>query len=364
MMIRLLLIILLLAAAMWLGPLVLAEPGYVRIVLAGYTLEMTVVGLVVLVLVSGLLLWLTAKLLRALWRLPSRSWRFWQWRRRQKAEQAFQEGLRAFARQQWQDAANLLQQSLAHSQYQDEKRMLAGYAAFYAGQTPQAEQLIQQLAAEDPNTWFVQADLLIQQGQAAQAAHLLQAKVDQQPKACGLGQLYLFSLQQAGQWQQLLEQVPAALKHRWFSKSQWAVQRYQIYPKAISSLVQSGQFSEQAEYWQALPGRERKSVAAVIGRAWAKANQGQTEQAERLLVNTLALADIELAWPYLRQIPLGKSVLQLRKQVQHWLRDHAGNGYLYALLSWLAEQEGELEQARLAWKKALQYQPELAASKR
>ncbi len=359
-MMRLLLLVLLLALAMWFGPLVLAQPGYVRIVVAGYTLEMTLVGLLSCLLLVMLLSWLVLRLLRFVWLLPSRSWRFWQWRRRQKAEQAFQQGLRAFARQQWQDASALLQQSLQHHQHQQEKQMLAGYAAFYAGQKQLAEQLVQALPESDANTWFVKADLLIQQGRAAEAAQLLQPRMEQQSTACGLGQLYLYSLQQAEQWQSLLEQVPTALKQRWFSKSQWAVQRYQIYPKAISSLVQQGQFSEQADYWQQLPGKERKSVAAAIGRAWAKANQGQTEQAERLLVNTLALADVELAWPYLRQIPLGSSVLQLRKQVQHWLRDHAANGYLYAVLSWLAAQEGELEQARLAWKKALQYQPDLA----
>ncbi|MCH8538074.1 MAG: heme biosynthesis protein HemY [Alkalimonas sp.] len=363
-MIKILLALLLLAVAMWLGPVVFNQPGYVRIVLAGYTIEMTVVGLVIMLLVATLLLWLLVKLARWLWSLPSRSLGFFRWRRRQKAEQAFQEGLRAYARQQWQDAASLLQQALSDKKYHDEKLTLISYAAFYAGQQEQADQSVQQLPPDEANSWFVKADLMIQRGQAEQASHYLQDKVEQAPKACGLGQLYLYSLQQAGQWQQLLEQIPAALKHRWFSKVQWAAQRYQIYPRAISSLVHEGSFSEQADYWQNLPGKERKSVAAVIGRAWAKANQGHSDQAERLLVNTLALVDLELAWPYLRQIPLGRSVLQLRKQVQHWLHDHPGNGYLYAMLSWLAEQEGELEQSRLAWKKAVQYQPELATNQR
>lgn len=363
-MIKILLALFILAAAMWLGPLLLTQPGYVRIVLAGYTIEMTVVGLVIMLLGSALLLWLFWKVVRWLWSLPSRSLGFLRWRRRQKAEHAFQEGLRAYARQQWPDAARLLQQALSDKKYHDEKLSMISYAAFYAGQQDQAEKAIQQLSPNEANSWFVKADVMIQRGQAQQANLFLQDKVEQAPKACGLGQLYLYSLQQAGQWQPLLEQIPAALKYRWFSKAQWAAQRYQIYPRAISSLVHEGTFSEEAAYWQNLPGKERKSVAAVIGRVWAKANQGHSEQAEKLLVNTLALVDVELAWPYLRQIPLGRSVLQLRKQVQHWLRDHPENGYLYAMLSWLAEQEGELEQARLAWKKAVQYQPELAASLR
>ena len=90
-----------------------------------------------------------------------------------------------------------------------------------------------------------------------------------------------------------------------------------------------------------------------------KAVSGEPEQAEKILLDSLALADVPLAWRALQQIPLGRSVLGLRKQVQHWLRDHNNNGYLYALLSYCAAQEGELEQAQQAWDKALQYQPDL-----
>ncbi|WNO59595.1 hypothetical protein [Rheinheimera sp. MMS21-TC3] len=89
------------------------------------------------------------------------------------------------------------------------------------------------------------------------------------------------------------------------------------------------------------------------------AQSGQNEAAEKLLVSQLQLDELPLVLPYLRKIPLGKSVLKLRKQAQHWLRDHASNGYVYALLAYLAEQEGEPQQAEIAWHKARQYEPRL-----
>ena len=102
-------------------------------------------------------------------------------------------------------------------------------------------------------------------------------------------------------------------------------------------------------------------MAATLGKVWSLALGGQVEQAEKLLLETLALADLPHAWHVIQQIPLGRSVLQLRKQLQHWLRDHSTNAYLYAMLSYCASQEGEAEQAAASWHKALQYQPELRA---
>ncbi|HEX5792206.1 MAG TPA: heme biosynthesis protein HemY, partial [Rheinheimera sp.] len=228
-----------------------------------------------------------------------------------------------------------------------------------AGNVEQANRYIAALPADDNSTVFLQADLLLQQGQAAQACVLLGERVNAETEDKGLGQLYLYALQQAGQWQQLLQMVPAALKQQWFDKDKWQQQRFNIYPAAISQLSQQQRFAETADYWQNLPAKERKSTAANIGRAWAMAQSGQNDAAEKLLLSHLQLAELPQLLPYIRQIPLGKSVLKLRKQAQLWLRDHSSNGYLYALLAYLAQQEGELQQAELAWNKALQYEPRL-----
>ena len=128
----------------------------------------------------------------------------------------------------------------------------------------------------------------------------------------------------------------------------------------MRALSQLGKFDESQSWWSALPAKDRKSVAVVLGKAWAQAAQGQADQAEQLLLSHLALNDLPAAWPALSQIPLGRSVLQLRKQVQHWLRDHGNNGYLYAVLAYCSEQEGERASAEQSWKKAIQFAPELA----
>lgn len=359
-MIRILLLVLALAAAMWLGPVLVNHAGYVKVIVAGKVFETTLLGLVLLAMAAMLVLWLSSWLLRKLLRLQHISFNFLRWRRQRKAQQAFELGLEAYAKQQWQLASQHLQKACADDFMAQQKHLVAGYAAFYAGDISTANQHTQQLPPSGSGL-FLQADLLLQQGQAAQACVILAEHVQAGTEDKGLGQLYLHALQQAGQWQQLLQLLPTALKQQWFDKDKWAQQRFNIYPAAISQLSQQQRFDETADYWLALPAKERKSTAANIGRAWALAQSGQTDAAEKLLLSQLQLAELPQTLPFLRQIPLGHSVLKLRKQVQNWLHEQPTNGYLYALLAYMAAEEGEPEQAALAWQKARQYQPSLQA---
>ncbi len=355
-MIRVLLLIAVLAAAMWFGPVLVNNAGYVKVIVAGKVFETTLPGLAVLFLLAMLLLWFSALVLRKLLRLQHISFNFLRWRRQRKAQQAFELGLEAYAKQQWQLASLHLGKACADDFMLAQKHLVAAYAAFYAGDTAGANQHAQALHSSDSRI-FLQADLLIQQGQAAQACALLAERVQSDTEDKGLGQLYMHALQQAGQWQQLLQLVPAALQQQWFDKQKWQQQRFNIYPAAISQLSQQQRFDENADYWQNLPAKERKSTAANIGRAWALAQSGQHDAAEKLLLSQLLLDELPQALPFVQQIPLGRSVLKLRRQVQSWLHDHPSNGYLYALLAYMALQEGEPEQAGLALKKARQYEP-------
>lgn len=356
---KLLLLTAVLILAMLLGPVLINNPGYIKIIVAGYTIEMTLLGLLLALLATAIVLSVLWLLVRKLARWQQLSFNFFRSRRERKARQAFATGLQAYARQQWQLASQQLQLSLQDTAFLNEKRMLASYASLYAGSTIQATELANALNADDSNSAFVQADLLLQQGQAGQACQILALHLDEAAKDVALGQLYLQALQQAGQWRQLLQTVPQAIQQRWFSKAQWQQQRFAIYPAALSQLSLQHGFSEGADYWQALPVKERKSAAAMLGLAWTQAQAGLCEQAEQKLVQALTMNDLAAAWPYLRQVPLGRSVLKLRKMVQHWLRDNPANGQLFAVLAYLAEQEGDREQAAMAWQKVKQYQPEL-----
>ncbi|MDX1678240.1 heme biosynthesis HemY N-terminal domain-containing protein [Arsukibacterium sp.] len=358
-MIKALILIAVLALAMFVGPVVTNNPGYIKLVLAGYVIEMTALGFAIVLLAALLVLVIAVKVVKRLLRLQHVSFNFFRSRRERKARHAFANGLHAYARRQWPQAAGQLQQALQAGDFNHEKRLLAAYAAFYAGDTTEATRLIAELAEDDPGRQYLEADILLHQGHASQAVVHLEALLLHPPVDPALGQLYLRALQQAGQWQSLLAGAGRAARDHWFDRASWRQQRFAIYPQAIRHLAAEAGFDQQQDYWQSLPAKERKSAAAALGLAWAEADAGQADAAEKRLVAALSLTDIAAAWPHLRQIRLGRSVLRLRKQIQHWLRDNPTNGYLFAVLAYLAEQEGEQQQAQQAWQKARQYQPEL-----
>ncbi len=358
-MIRLIFAMVVLALAMLVGPILANHPGYVMLVIGGITVEATVVGMLLALALVTLALWCGWWLFQRLFHLPKLSFSFLRSRKERRARLALRQGMLAYARHDWPAAHQAFQIAKADDDWQQLKQVMAAYSAQHAGQPLLANQAAAQLDPDEPDSWYVVADLLLLQQNASAAVAYLTPKAGQIGKDGKLGRLWLKALQQHQQWQTLLEQVPQALKLQWFSKADWQQYRFELYPAAVMGLSAQGQFDEQASWWTALPARERKSLAVMLGKAGALALQGQPEQAEKLVLDNLSLHDLPQAWPALRQIPLGRSVLALRKQTQHWLRDHNNHGHLYAVLAYCAAQEGEASQADSAWQKALQYQPAL-----
>lgn len=361
-MIRLLLVVLLLASAMWLGPWLTQNPGYLMLVLGPWTIEMTLVGFAIILLLSLTLLWLTLRILRPFWGFRNWTLNPFRGRQQRKARLAFEQAALALAAGRFQDAEQYFDRSDAMPEFTMLRQSMACYAALQAGHATKAMQLAEQLDATKAQSCYVKADLLLRQNQAKAALELLQPHMLIPADAPLLAPLYFQALLAAGHNIEVFHTVLKAIEQKWFTKAQWQVQRYQMYPQAIRNLAAQGVFDESSDYWLALPSKERKSMAAVLGRVWAKVKAGQAEQAEKLLVDHLSYSDLPLVWPVLRHIPLKRHVVLLRKQLQHWLRDHQEDAVLYATLAYCAEQDGEPMQAEMAWQKALQYQPGLKTS--
>lgn len=350
-----------LGLAMLLGPILVNNPGYIMLVVGGITVEATLINVLILAVLACVAVWFTLWLLKRLLNLRHFSFSFLRSRKTRRARRAFEQGMLAYARHDFVRADQQFDGAIVEPEYEKVKQSMAAYSAFFAGEVKKANQLAAALDADDNDSWYVVADLLCRQNNPQAAVTYLQPKMADAAKDTQLGQLWLNALKAAEQWQLLLEQMPTAVKMQWYNKAQWQRQRFAFYPFAVRALGMAGQFDEHQAWWQALPAKDKKSVAVVLGKVWAQAEQGQADQAEQLLLSHLALNDLPAAWPALSQIPLGRSVLQLRKQAQHWLRDHGNHGYLYAVLAYCAEQEGDSATAAQSWKKAIQFAPELAS---
>ena len=75
-MIKAILLIVVLALAMFLGPVVTNNPGYIKLVLAGYVIEMTALGFGIVLTVVLVAIVLMVKLLKHLLRIQHGSFNF------------------------------------------------------------------------------------------------------------------------------------------------------------------------------------------------------------------------------------------------------------------------------------------------
>jgi uncharacterized protein HemY len=112
-MIRLLIVVLLLAAAMWVGPWLTQNPGYLMLVLGPWTIEMTLVGFAIVLLLSLSLLWLSLRILRPFFGLRNWTLNPFRGRQQRKARLAFEQAALALAAGRFQDAEQYFDRSEA-----------------------------------------------------------------------------------------------------------------------------------------------------------------------------------------------------------------------------------------------------------
>lgn len=350
-MILLVLLVVLLCVVLWFGPLLVADQGYLMLVLGSWTVEITLFGLALIALLSVCALWILGCLIRSILKIRHWNWHPFRERKQKKAQEAFERAGLALASGRYHQAEQAFEEAGALTDYRRLRLQMACYAAFEAGHQEKAFELADALEESALTTRYVKADLLLRQKKAHEALAVLAPSMKNDAPSL-LVPLYFEALLQAGQAEQVLELIPKAIEQRWLSKEEWAALRYTIYPKAIHLLAEGEGFSTEASYWKGLPAKERNSTAAQLAQARLLATQGNLEEAERMVVDHLSYKDLALCWPLLQTIPLKRHVNALRKQLQHWLRDHPEDSLLYSVLAYCAEQEGERAQAQLAHQKA------------
>ncbi|MDX1626790.1 MAG: heme biosynthesis HemY N-terminal domain-containing protein [Wenzhouxiangellaceae bacterium] len=189
----------------WLGPRLLADPGYVLIEIAGWRMQMSVVVLAGAVLV----VWLAVSLLVGLFRAPGRAMRALRQRRdRRRLDQ----GLLALSEGDWEGAERALARAMGH------RSSTAGYLAAARAAQGQAatERRDRYLELADRGfgrrhfvTALVRARLLLGEGRADEAVALLEDLHLKKPRHEGVLKLLLQAYQQAERWHEVRLLVPS-----------------------------------------------------------------------------------------------------------------------------------------------------------
>jgi HemY protein len=256
-MIRLIVLLVILAAALLVGPQLADHQGYVMIAVADYTIEMSVITAAIIAFVFYFLLLLTEGLLSRLFsvRRGIRGW--WQNRRYLKAQRQTQKGMTALAEGEYQRAEHLMLRSAGQSDLPLLNYLSAAEAAHAQGAYQKRDEYLLKAGELDPQAQLAiqltQVRLLQDQGEWQQSRELLEQLRQRWPQHPQILQR-LRSICQAQQaWQEELELLPLLRKQQLLSDDDFAAAQQQCYQAWFSKILQEQNEDVLLAFWQQQP---------------------------------------------------------------------------------------------------------------
>lgn len=341
----------LLAAAI--APLFRSDPGLVRIHLLGWTLETTV-----LVLVLGLLLlWLVLHLLLRLWRMPAETARRV---RERRALHQLEKGLLALSEGDWQTAERALEKSASSHGPNTARYLAAAEAAGGQEAEDRAEWYLEQADSRKRKQRFLvdltRARILVENGKYEEAQPVLEGLQQQRRKHPQVLELLARCYEQGGEWRKLEKLLPQMLNAGVVSQARGDELRTRV---AIGAIRKCGDAEALKSAWSDLPIATKALPDAMLAFAEQAIAIGVPEINEEILRKAL-----NREWHSRLLIPYGEpgpgDRQQRLKQGEKWLRDHPDDPWLHLVLGRLCAQEELWGKARQYMIQSLEIEPTVA----
>lgn len=309
-----LILVLLLAAGLLLGPLWSGNTGYVLIAIGNLTIETSLVAAAIFLVVAVILLRFIFRLVMGLFRSTRWGMRWFGQRRQAKAQQAFDEGARQLLNGDYRAASAAFNRSwqLDHTPV---TAVLAGYSAQQIGELTQAKDW---LARSEQADKLQLAETLIslraEPDQAARRTELLEKLTKENPNHPQLIRMAIDAYVRLHRWQDVLRLLPTAERLQLFNTTEYQ----QLCERAHRELMlEAGRSSAEKlqDYWRALSREKRRF--APIRRAYLAAliHFGYTETAGKVAARGLKRGDLKLV--HLIEAEL----LVPGKELQEWIQD-------------------------------------------
>lgn len=375
----LIILLALLLAAAALAPLFKSDPGLVKIHFLDWTVETTVLVLIIAVMA----VWLTASWLVRLWRLPAETARRVQERRSLKQ---LEKGLLALTEGDWKTAERALERS-ADSRDKSTARYLAAAQAAEGQQAGERREFyLEQADTGNRKKHFLveltRARMLLSNGARAEALPLLKDLHSRKKRHPQVLELLSRCHLELGNWQELQQMLPVLGKQDIFNAETLDEMRLQI---AKGQLEEAMGPDELQAAWKQLPRAMRREPAIVAIYAERAGGMMRADLAEPVLRQALNQSwNSGLVLRY--GDPGAANVSQRLKQCEKWLQRYPEDANLhlalgrlcvgeslwgkarehlvrslelepssvgYETLGQLLERQGELEQAMLCFRNAL-----------
>lgn len=347
-----LLILFLIVCGLYLGPKLAAYQGYVLIVLEQGTLQMSVLGSL-LVLTLGLIsLAVLAWLVLYLYGVLSNSQKWFFGFNRRKQRNAFRQGLLALAEGDSQNAIKQLNK-VTSSDF-SALNLLANAEAHLQQGNPEQAMILWQQAAEHPKAQLA-ADLqrmrhYMQTQRPEQTLALINTLSEKQQKHPKVIRLWAGALAANGDWQALNQHL-AGWKKALGKDYDYFWQ--QASRGNFAQIASSEGANQLKQTWQALPRATRNNPAQQAAYIQQLIDQGMHLDAEQALVDYQKKQLQDELFPLFKKLKIANPIASLRFLEQAIKRD-SDNAALYSTLGHLAYQGKDLDLAEKSLAKAIQ----------
>ncbi len=341
----------LLAAA--LAPVFMADPGLVQVRFRGWTIEMSV-----LVLILGVVfVWLIFHFIIRIWRAPAETARKL---REVRALKQLEKGLLALTEGDWTTAERALQKSTSVQGQTTARYLAAAQAADGQDANERAEYYLEQADSGGRKNRFLvdltRGRLLTENGRYEEALPVLEELRRRRKRHSQVLELLSRCYSALGLWQEMQNLLPVMQKAGLIDEERAAALKNEA---ALSQLNSCTDIAELTTTWQAFPKPMQKSAGLVLAFAEKAARLGGTEMTESVIrVSLKQQWDSSLLIPY--GDPAAGDANKRLKQCEKWLVEHPQDARLHLALGRLCAVDELWGKARHHMIRSLELEPTVA----
>jgi HemY protein len=341
----------LLAAAI--APVFKTDPGMVQIHFRGWTVETSVLVLVLTVLALWLLVWVLVRL----WKVPAETARRI---REQRSLAQLEKGLLALTEGDWSTAERALEKSASAHGRTTARYLAAAEAADGQDAGDRAEWYLEQADTRNRKQKFLvdltRARILTQNGHYSEAKGVLVVLLKRRRRHPQVLEMLANCYRELGEWEALLKLLPGMQKARVIDEQEAAELRHIA---AIGELQRCRDKDSLQASWRALPKVMKNAPEVIKAYADQAVLNGAPELTEEVIRNSL-----KREWNPALLIPYGEpganDTPKRLKQCEKWLEVYPEDAGLHLTLGRLCAREELWGKARHHMIRSLEIEPTVA----
>lgn len=340
--------------------LLLADPGYVALRLAGRLIEMSLVTFAVLLIAGYFLIRLLARALRArqLWREAQIE------RRRDRGRKSLSQGVLELAAGEWENAEAIASRYARDAQWPAANYLLAARAAELLGAAKRRDEWLARALESSPESrvpaLIMQAELHLKHKQLQSAQAILEELQAHGPQNARGLMLLARVYRQTGNWQQLQALEPRLRSTRGISTSVADETVAQIYLDRLKAASSAPDIEELRTAWKELPKSLTTHSDIVVAYARSAMAHGADDAAEACLREFIDEHWDEAAVLTYGELQTGEP-LQTLERAERWLAAHGEDSALLLTCARLSARAELYGKARSYLETSIAIRPRLEA---